>query len=359
MKNEDERQEVSSRIHNQIASSTMIQPAANLSSLFGEVSNLSSSGVPTISSGTMRQLGPIIEAALAEDDGQNQLFEADNNFGCNNQLFAVRNALPTVEAAPMNMFDGYSLHAPVALGNQYRKVTTVYETDESTDESFGNESGSTVIEALRRLNLKDVDIEQVGHGSSMAPVNQPSVAPSSASNVRLHLQNRRAAMANQDRAFAPVSEIGDSNSEVTPPLIQIATPTSNAPRKKPREESESNVNTALRCLNLFDDTETLGHGSSLALVKYYRPSTQKSEMVRYQAPTTTAPTANQAVSSLALVRYRRPPVEPPSSSVVRYHPQNPPVNNLRAIEYTVNDLNIADLDLYEDINSPDTFESSE
>lgn len=337
MKNEDERKEVLPKIHNQIASSTMIQPAANLSSLFGEVSNLSSLGVPTISSGTMSQLGPIIEAALAEDGGQNQPFEDENNFGCNNQPFAVRRTLPTVEAAPMNMFDGYSLHAPVALGNQYRKVAIVYETDESSDESIGNETESTVIEALRRLNLKDVEIEQVGHGSSMAPIIQPSVAPSSASNVRIQPLNRRAALPNQDRAFAPVSEIGDSNSEVTPPIIQIATPTSNAPRKKPREESESKVNTPLRCLSLFDDTETLqiGHGSSLALVKYYRHS------------------------SLALVRYRRPPVEPSSSSVVRYHPQNPPVNNLRAIEYTVNNLNIADLGLHEDINSPDTFESSE
>lgn len=50
-----------------IVSSTMIFPS-DTSTDFGDVSALSSSGVPTISSGTMRKLAPIIEAISAEDE---------------------------------------------------------------------------------------------------------------------------------------------------------------------------------------------------------------------------------------------------------------------------------------------------
>lgn len=52
-----------------IASSTMLHENSSSNiSLFDDVSLLASSGIPTMSSGTMKVLGPIIEFALLEDD---------------------------------------------------------------------------------------------------------------------------------------------------------------------------------------------------------------------------------------------------------------------------------------------------
>lgn len=400
LKNENERREVPLITPKRIVSSTMIQPEANVSSLFGEVSNLSSSGVPTISSGTMRQLGPIIEAVLAEDDCRNNSPEAKNNGGCNNQPFALKTTSSAVEVAAMNMFDCNPLHAPVALANEYRTIANVYESDESADESTDNENESTVIEALRRLNLKDGETDPIRRDSLMPAVNHPFIVPST-SHFRFHPPNKQAAMANYDRALAPLSGNDDSPSEITPPVIKMATPTSNAPRKKTREECASNVNHALRCLNLSANTEPhpIDDGLSLALVKYIRPSTDQSEMVRYNRTPAQMPNQYEAISSaemeqsahcssLALVRYRRPSVDTSSASVVRYHRPNTPVNNYRPIEYKLTDTNqfelqpnckevvsvprniatqssaddlqnVADMGLYENITSPDTFESDE
>lgn len=50
-----------------IVSSTMVNQNDS-SSFFGDVSELSSSGVPTISSGTMRKLAPIMEAIVADGE---------------------------------------------------------------------------------------------------------------------------------------------------------------------------------------------------------------------------------------------------------------------------------------------------
>lgn len=234
----------------------------------------------------MRQLGLIIEAALAENDYQTDPLGAENNVGRNYQPFAVKSILWKNEAIVKNLFDGYPSYAPVAMGNQYRTNALVSETEESSDESNEDESEFTAIKAFRRLKLKNVVIEQAVRGFSMAPV------------------NRQGTLSNSD----PTGCDGEARSTVCSSVWNCrrkfrgcttdkekAMQISNAPSEKPRKESESNAKITHRCMNLCESTaaKQIYYGSSLELVKYYRPSTDHSGIVRYQSPGIPTPIANQ------------------------------------------------------------------